>query len=193
MQHTLACPSLGSGDLEPNPTFNVVMAYEDFDTGKHAKRTYDFLAEHLGGDCQLSHQMWKFEVLRLPKLREMAAKDAATADIILVSSHGGSDLPPEVKSWLELWLREPGNPLALVALFDCSREHTGSIRAYLASIARRARIAFFAQPDELPQPGRDDLLPLLQHRPGLNEDALFTTLAGAVQREPVIPRWEMFE
>jgi hypothetical protein len=193
MQHTLNCPSFGASDLETNPTFNVVIAYEDFQTGKYAKRTYDFLVENLGRDCQLANQMWKFEVLRIPKLRDLAVKDAAMADIVLVSCHGGSDLPAEVKHWLEAWLQAPGEPLALVALFDRPREHTLPIRSYLASVARRAQTAFFAQPDGWPQHPPGDLLPTLSRRPGLKQGNLFTTLAGVVQQEQPVPRWEGFE
>ncbi len=193
MQHALNCPSLESAGLKTRPTFNVVIAYEDFETGKHAKRTYDFLVENLGRDCQLINQMWKFEVLRVPKLQEIAAKDAALADLILVSSHGGSELPPEVKSWIESWLREPGEPLALVALFDRPREHTLPIRAYLAGVARRAQVAFFAQPDDWPQQGQGDLLPAVQRHRVDKQGTLFTTLAGAVKREHTSARWEMFE
>jgi len=58
----------------------VVIAYEDFETGKQAKRTFDFLAEQLKDECQFTNQMWKFDVLNIPKLREMAAKDAAGAE-----------------------------------------------------------------------------------------------------------------
>jgi hypothetical protein len=193
MQQTLNNPSLGSADPETSSNFNVVIAYEDFEAGKHAKRTYDFLVDNLGGDCRLTNEMWKFDVLRVPKLQEMAAKDAALADIILVSGHGGSELPREVKSWLEAWLRQPGQALALVALFDRPREHTLPIRSYLAGIAQRARVAFFAQPDDWPQAGQGGLLPAFQRHPGLKEGTLFTTLAGVVQRENLFPRWEMFE
>lgn len=190
MQETLNCPSFGASDLETNPTFNVVIAYEDFETGKRAKKTYDFLVENLGRECQLANQMWKFEVLRIPKLREMAVRDAATADILLVSCHGGTDLPAEVKHWLESWLQAPGEPLALVALFDRPREHTLAIRSYLASVARRAKTAFFAQPDDWPQQSSADLLPAFARHPDLNQGDLFTTLAGVVQQEQPAPRWE---
>src|SRR5438105_1310923 len=76
MQRSLTYPPLTSG-LEAQPELNVVIAYEDFETGKRAKTTYDFLSENLGTNCKFSSQMWKFEVLGIPKLREMAAQDAA--------------------------------------------------------------------------------------------------------------------
>ena len=67
-------PPLDSQGSESNPEFSVVIVYEDFETGKDAKRTFDFLGEHLKDECHFTNQMWKFDVLNIPKLREMAAK-----------------------------------------------------------------------------------------------------------------------
>jgi len=83
-------------------TLNVVIAYEDLETGKRAKRIHDFLVENLGHDCQFTNQMWKFELLGIPKLREMAAQDAMMADIVIISCHG-AELPSDFKAWVELW------------------------------------------------------------------------------------------
>src|SRR5437879_383897 len=153
MQRVLTSAPLGSSNLETNPSFNVVIAYEDVETGKHAKETYDFVVESLGPDCRCGNQMWKFEVLAIPKLRELAAKDAAMADLNIISCHGRADLPGDVKAWIELWLGEKGEVIALAALFDSAveqAEQARAIRAYLAEIARRGQMQFFAQPDEWP-------------------------------------------
>src|SRR5437879_5938629 len=150
MRHSVNLPPFGSSDL--HSALNVVIVYEDFETGKQAKRTYDFLVENIGAECQFNNQMWKFEVLSIPKLREMAANDAAQADIVVVSCHG-ADLPNEVRSWIELWLAQKSHPIALVALFDGQHQPTEQVRhvrAYLANVAKRGQMEFFAQPDEPP-------------------------------------------
>src|SRR6516164_5216622 len=116
--HTLSLPALGSSDTEINPALNVVIAYEDLETGKRAMKTYDYLVEHLGDQCLFANQMWKFDVLAVAKLKEIAARDAAGADIIIVSAHEGNELPREVKSWVELWLGYKTRASALVGLFD---------------------------------------------------------------------------
>ena len=66
MTRTLHLSPLESPESDLNSTFNVVIAYEDFDTGKHARKTYDFLVENLGQRCEFTNQMWKFEVLSVP-------------------------------------------------------------------------------------------------------------------------------
>src|SRR5947209_17488715 len=118
MQRSLTNHPFPPRNVDETPDFNVVIAYEDFESGKQAKATYDFLVENLGTNCRFSSQMWKFDVLGIPKLREMAAKDAAGADIVIVSCHGSNDLPVEVKAWIELWMADQSNTIALVALFD---------------------------------------------------------------------------
>lgn len=192
MQHTINYPPLTVSELDAKPTLNVVIAYEDFETGKHAKSTYDFLVEHLGHEFQFLNQMWKFDVLSIPKLRDMAAKDAAMADIIIISSHG-RELSQEVKSWIEMWLAEKGNPMALVALFTGSStdpRETAAVRDYLDGVARRGRLEFFAQPDEWP--GKKGGEPFLFNRSSEVGKAL-STLAGVVERDVSYPRWGINE
>ena len=141
--------SFAGNDLDLSPCFDVVIAYEDFETGKHAKRTYDFLTEHLHHECTFTNQMWKFDVLAMPNLRQMAAQDAAQADIIIISCHGATALPAEVKAWIELWINEDSHPVALVALFDenlTDTPETQTMRSYLEQVAQRGMMEFFAQP-----------------------------------------------
>jgi hypothetical protein len=193
MQRTLTFPPADSSEVDSNTAFNVLIAYEDFETGKHAKKTYDFLVENLGKECHLTNQMWKFDVLSIPKLREIAVRDATLADIILISCYG-DPLPEHVVKWTESWLQQGSGALALVALFEKGEGHTSdpiSVRGYLADVARRGHMEFFAQPDEWP--GRNRLTDsLLLHRaPGVTERTL-TSLAGVTRRD-VTPRWGINE
>ncbi len=182
IQNTLTFPSLSSTGTESCPAFNVVIAYEDFETGKQAKKTYDYLVEHLGDECAFTNGMWKFDVLAVPKLREMAAKDAAGADIIILSMHGTNDLPRDVKSWIELWLTEKGNAIALVGLFgNVNDARENPTRAYLAEVARRGRMEFFCQPGVWPGEGNEGSLWNGNYR-GINSKA-FSLLTGVVQQE----------
>ena len=119
---TLTFPSVDSSETEVNPALNVVIAYQDLETGKRAMKTYDYMIEHLGSQCLFTNQMWKFDVLNIPKLREMAAKDAAGADIVIISCHARSELAPEVRAWIELWLAEKNEAIAIA----------GNLKAYRA-------------------------------------------------------------
>lgn len=127
------------------------MVYEDFETGKRAKETYDFLVSHLGCSCEFMSQVWRFDVLSIPKLEELAIEDAVAADVVIVSSHGGKALPPQVRDWLERWMAVgTHNTMALVALFDCSPEEASGVLEQLREAAKRKAIKFFSQTDEWP-------------------------------------------
>ena len=193
MQRTLTLTPSGSSEVESNPAFNVLIAYEDFETGKHAKRTYDFLQENLRYECTLTNQMWKFDVLSIPKLREIAVKDAAMADIIIISSHG-EEFPEHVRKWIESFLMESSHALALVALCEKAEGSSASpgARGYLADVARRGGMEFFAQPDEWPGRSRFDRSLSMQAGSMINQRTL-SSLAGAVQRDIPMPRWGINE
>jgi hypothetical protein len=148
---TLRFPAIKS-DKEGNSALNVVIAYEDLETGKRAIKTYEYMVEQLGNECLFSNQMWKFDVLSVPKLKEVAAKDAAAADLIIVSAHEGKPLPAQVKAWMEVWLSYKSQASALVGLFG-NESVSNPVRNYLAEVARRAKIEFFCQPGIWPGTG----------------------------------------
>jgi len=150
MQETVVARSASQLDFENCPLFKVVIAYEDFEMGNHAKHLYDFLTQNLGEDFELSSQMWKFDVLSIPKLREIAIKDAIEADILVISSRGGQGLATGAKVWIESWLTQGTRADALVALFGCEVQETQTVRDYLADVACRGGLEFFAQPDQWP-------------------------------------------
>lgn len=155
-----------ASDLEPG-IFNVVIAYEDFETGKQAKRTYDYLVRNLAEESAFNCPMWKFDVLCIPKLLEMAVADAQSADIIMIACRGGTALPPSITQWIEGWTSSGTRAVALVALFNCEPERSAPIHSFLAKVTKNAGLQFFAQPDYWPQersalrssscPDRDDL------------------------------------
>jgi hypothetical protein len=180
MQNTLTFPSLRSTGGESDPTFNVVIAYEDFETGKNAKKTYDFLVEHLGNECVFSNQMWKFDVLSLPKLKEMAIGDAKEADIIIISAHGNNDLPPQVKGWIEQSLAEKLHAIALVGLFDSESYVQNHASAYLAGVARRGGMEFFSQPGVWPGVDKGAAFVAVE---GHRADKTISVLAEMVQQD----------
>jgi hypothetical protein len=191
MQSALNTPPVTSSNLEMDQTFNVVTAYEDFDTGTHAKKTYDFLVENLRPESQFTNQMWKFDVLTIPKLREIAVKDALEADIIIISTHGGAELPVQIRDWIESWLLQKSGAIALVALFDCPPEHTGPIRAYLAEVAKRGEMELFAQPDHWP--GRLLQLGHSSHPISLRTERALSTLMAVADRDEPALRWGLNE
>jgi hypothetical protein len=167
-----------------------VIAYEDFETGKQAKETYDFLVKNLRDECRFENQMWKFEVLGISKLREMAVKDALTADIIIISCHGRHELSADVKAWIDSWVYGQTNAIALVALFgNTGNDSDNCVRDYLADAARRAGMEFFAQPSDLAVKRLDESFARGVRR----DEKTLSALAGIVQRDHTFPHWGINE
>jgi hypothetical protein len=186
---SLSLPAFGSSDREANPALNVVIAYEDLETGKRAMKTYEYMVQQLGDQCLFANQMWKFDVLAVPKLKEIAAKDAAAAEIIIVSAHEGRELPSEVKAWIELWLTFKTEGSALVALFD-GEAAENPIRSYLAEIARRGKMEFFCQPGAWPGSGNTRSANTLTQP---LDEKTFSFLANATQEVPSFSHWGINE
>jgi hypothetical protein len=190
MRESLTTPPLGSAELEPNPAFNVVIVYEDLEAGKQAKKTYDYLEQKLGHECRFFTQMWKFEVLNIPKVREMAAGDLMAADIIIISCARADSLPLEMKAWFEQCLDASSKALALVFLygdFTAPDEAPGLTEKYLAAAATRARCEFFAQSyqgSRAPNPAPSGV-------PGA--DGVVLPWLGGMPQPESYPRWGINE
>jgi len=129
---------------------NIITLFEDVAAGKRGKQVYDYLATHLGNEFEFNHQVWKLDVLETSSLRELAAKDVAEADILIVSVRGDRELAPEVKSWLDQCVGQRAMPIALVGLFDPEYKHQQTahvVREYLETIARTGQMDFFSEPE----------------------------------------------
>ena len=173
MQTTLFEHFKDGHDPEITRTLNIITLFEDVATGKRGKQVYDYLDSHLGEDFEFNHQVWKLDVLSTPSLRDLAAKDVAGADILIISVRGDRSLLPEVKSWLDVWVGQRGSPIALVALFDPqfkNYESAREIKRYLEEVSETGQMDFFCEPTaekeeesvELPPQRRFDFEPFEQ-------------------------------
>jgi hypothetical protein len=150
MNPTSCKSTAGDSRLANNPKLNVVMTYEDFVTGIDAVRTLSRLAQRTGHLDEFGTQnVWNFQTLADPTLRNIAAAEAAKADMVVIAAHGPGRLPIAVMHWIELWLGQRGTSrAALVALLDGVNGDTREplpIETYLKQRARRAGLDFFVQ------------------------------------------------
>jgi len=132
----------------------VVIIYDDFAAGQHAIRTSKSLLDQLS-DFEFQTTLWKFAVLRSPKLKEMAAQDAAEADVVIVAAHVRGELPTDIKSLLELWVeRKKQGPTALVAMLGGAEgniEGISQTQHYLQEVANRGHSDYFVRRFEFPE------------------------------------------
>ena len=123
------------------------MAYEDLQTGLRAKRVLGRVLANRGDPLPSHLELLRFDLLTLPELHFWAARQAAHADIIVLSSHGDLELPGEVKAWLGLCTcRGDDRAVALVASLDASlkSDPEGSpALAHLRGVAARKGLSLF--------------------------------------------------
>jgi hypothetical protein len=131
----------------------ISVVHEDFATGVRADDFCQTLARCLGRDCEIAKELWPLTELRTPKLRAVAAGEAAVADLVIISVHHSESLPGEVKSWIDLWLKPKGSrPRVLLALFDpLYLGSSSSMQAFLQEVARKANMEFLARSEDKPE------------------------------------------
>jgi hypothetical protein len=136
-----------ANDAELKPTINFVIVSEDLPRGVLAKHLYDDLVDHMHQEMAFNYEVWPYRGLKDPHLRDLAARDATVADIVIFAVSGREDLPVEVKTWMQSWLGLSDKRGALVMLSDQSNgseEFTESIRSYLQDVARKGGLEFLA-------------------------------------------------
>ena len=127
---------------------NVVIACEDSSTAAPVCEVLELIELNLHDEGRLNYLWWNFEVLAIPTLRELAAAEAATADLIIIGIHEGRELPQEVNDWMNLWLPlRKDRPGALVAVLDSDLNQQGALQeiiSQLKQVAALGQMDFFA-------------------------------------------------
>ena len=104
-----------------------------------AKRSVAALHGQEDLDADVETRLWRLDLLSTAWLREQAATEAAAADVIIVSLHGGDELPAEIREWLNLWLeRKADRPYALGVLLDADpvlEDQAQSVADHLETVA----------------------------------------------------------
>lgn len=133
----------GEGPLR----LEALVVYEDLATGLRARQTLDRTVRELAADADVLVNLWRFDLLSEPGLRQRAAKEAADADIVFVSAHGRGALPATVNLWFREWFASKGGePCALAVSLDANAKDTPSaiqMMEALDAAVRRAGVDLF--------------------------------------------------
>ena len=97
----------------------MVISCEDFAIAPAACEVLELVEQNVKTTGRLFFKWWNFEVLGMKSLRAMAELEAAEADMIIIGTHKGLALPPEVTDWMSRWLAlRNDRPGALLAVLD---------------------------------------------------------------------------
>jgi hypothetical protein len=152
------------GQVEPpdqasHAALSVLLVYEDSDTGLRAMHVLDNLPREVLPDQAITTRLWRCDLLRAGLLREQAAIEAAGSDVIVLSVHGGDELPLEVRQWLVRWgEQKEDRPYAMGVLLD-ARQGPDPIREYVENLVAGEEVDLFFgshdAPVARPVPGSD--------------------------------------
>ena len=123
-------------------TLRVQLLYEDAETGLRARHALDSLGPTLKQQADLEVDVWRFDALNDPGLRELACCELAEADILFLAAHGQAELPVQVRRHLEHWFAAlPPEPRALVVSLDAVHKGSAMASRMLASLRDWATLA----------------------------------------------------
>ena len=123
----------------------VLVAYDDFVSGCRAMALLKRLEGP--GRRELNHIMLRFDLIADVTFFELAVSEALVADVVVIATGEGNQLPRMVRQWVVQWmLRKADSPQALVATFEYNPAKAigqGRIAADLEALADQGRVHFF--------------------------------------------------
>jgi hypothetical protein len=123
---------------------NLIQIYSDRRGATLVAQACERLRRHSG--LPDSHETgWNTELLRSSKLRSMAAREAAQADLVIMALDEGIELSIEIQEWLTLWRRRIRSKRSrLIVFLRCeSLASQRPVETALHSFAKAAKLDFF--------------------------------------------------
>jgi hypothetical protein len=124
---------------------------------------------------RLIYQWWTYEFLEVNEFLDLAAFEAAQADMVIIGIHEGRELPEAVAVWINRWIGlRKDRPGALVAVLDSDRKMPYSARGILSQLKQAAALGKM-----------DFFVTQAKERKGAGEDI---RKAGVAARQSVLER-----
>jgi hypothetical protein len=172
VQYKTKASTLAPCEREADEHLSALIIYEDVASGERAKETCQSLPRRLGPNWQLKIELFSFKALRALEIQREAAAAASKANLVIFSCHQ-ADLPTGVWEWIELFLRRPDQPTALVALLPSTSNQAEPrpwVAKYLAGVAQRNGMHYFSH---IHQPAAENVViqPVTDDQKEPNDDA----------------------
>lgn len=128
----------------PASRVHCVIAYEDVKANRRAKRACQQIAQAVRPDCVWSTAWWNFTMLQVRSIRDIAAQEAAVADLMVLTAHDDVEYPRCVMEWAQVALeRSSSRPKALLVLLGPPHEGSENALSYghpLEHLAQQAQV-----------------------------------------------------
>jgi hypothetical protein len=147
----LVLKSPNDAPCEADKDFSVMILFDDSAAAERAEGFLRLLEQSFKEEAgRLLHQWWTHEVLAFTLMRELAALEAASADMIIIAIRQEPELRETVAAWmnrsLELRQHRPGS---LVVLLDSDLKKFDDSHGFLSQLKQAAALGhmdFFATP-----------------------------------------------
>lgn len=168
-----------------------LLVYEDSQTGLRARQLMSQIVEGSDGGMNTKPVLFRFELLRLREIWELAAQESQTVDVLVLSAHAGGSVPTEVKSWVTYWLGlKGGHPRKIIVSFDGASSQTSDDEltlAFFGSLAAWADVELTILYGEGPQTELNQALTGMSRR--ANQDLATVTQLMARPRHRHSATW----
>ena len=152
MNYVFEKPNDAPGEARNGFGYSVVIASEDSATAAPACEVLALVEHQLNEEGRVIFRWWNFEVLEIASLRELASREAAAADLIIIATHDGRAWPQAVADWIKRWLElRNQRPGVLVAVLDSALKKCAAARGMLLQLKQTAALGhmdFFANPGQ---------------------------------------------
>lgn len=120
----------------------VLIMYEDLLTGLHANSMLERLSSQLDGGSGLNKTYWMINLLNTPGLQDQAVSEAASADVILLSTGPKRELPRALWEWLVGWrMRKENRPYAFGILLNADPGEAEENDRWIADVRKLTSLA----------------------------------------------------
>lgn len=140
MKYVDALAERGSGGRGEALSLDVLVVYDDLETGLKASQTLDRTMQRLETSVDMQVNFWRFDLFREPAFLQQVASQKA--DIVFFSTHGRAKLPATVDSWFREWFgRQRGEPRALAVWLDDKAKDTPGATEMVEELSAAARLS----------------------------------------------------
>jgi hypothetical protein len=133
------------------PEVKVLVACQDFETCTRTRRLVDGIVGQFDGSHSVQRVVWTFDMLGSAALCNLAALEAAEAQIVIVAAREAGELPADVNQWIERWATvRPmmwGALMAFLIPADEPETSAGNLRSQLRRVAARRGMDFWCYSD----------------------------------------------
>lgn len=111
--------------VRPQQRLGLLLVYQDIGFVNSAVELLRDAAGRIEATGPLFCTIWDFNFFNDPLLAQIAGREVAAADLVVIAKRGGAELPNNVKVWFSLWVLMHTGRLTAMAALDDNGENPG--------------------------------------------------------------------